>query len=92
MDSAAALHALFTNALILVAPRGEDEADALGTLLHRPENRQWAERVTGIPLDPRWRQLASSAVRAAIDDGQPIADLVPPEALALVASGAYRAS
>lgn len=89
-DRDAALHDLFTNARLLVAPRGDDDAAALTALLAAPAQRPWADRVAGIPLDPRWRRLSSSEVRARIDSGLPIADLVPPEALALVAAGAYR--
>jgi nicotinic acid mononucleotide adenylyltransferase len=90
-DRDAALHLLFTNARILVAPRGAGDAAALGALLAAPENRPWADRVRGIPLDVRWRGMASSAVRGRIDAGLAIADLVPPEGEALVAAGAYRA-
>ena len=90
-DRDATLHDLFTHARILVAPRGDDDAAALGALLAAPENRPWADRVRGIPLDVRWRGVSSSAVRARIDAGQAVADLVPPEGAALVAAGAYAA-
>ncbi len=91
-DRAAALHDLFTHARILVAPRGDDDAAALAALLRLPENRPWADRVAGIPLAVRWRQVSSSTVRARIDADQPIIDLVPPEGRALVLAGAYRAT
>ncbi len=91
-DRAAALNALFTRARVLVAPRGAGDAAALTALLRLPANRPWADRVTGIPLAPQWRALSSSQMRARVARGEGVGDLVPPEALALVASGAYRAS
>jgi nicotinamide-nucleotide adenylyltransferase len=89
-DRTAALDELFGLAEVLVAPRGDADAADLAALLAQPANQPYAARVHFIPLDPRWRTRSSTEIRDRIAHDQPIADLVPPESLALVDSGAYR--
>jgi len=91
-DRDSALDELFSRADILVAPRDGDTAADLTALFARPENRRWAGYVRFLPLDPALRAISSSLVRQCIKRQQPIDDLVPPEAMALVDAGAYAAS
>lgn len=88
-DRDAALDTLFSQAQLLVAPRNDDTATDLATLFARPENHRWADRVRFLPLDPALRDIASSQIRTRIQAGQASADIVPPESLALIDSGAY---
>lgn len=89
-DRTAALDELFGLAEVLVAPRNDDAAADLAALLAQPANRPYADRVRFIPLAPHWRTLSATEIRDRIHHNQPIADLVPPATLALVAAGAYR--
>jgi nicotinamide-nucleotide adenylyltransferase len=89
-DRQAALDELFGLARVLVAPRGDDGEADLAALLQQPANRPCADRVQFLPLAREWRALSSTAARTRIAAQQSIADLVPPEALALVEYGAYR--
>jgi nicotinamide-nucleotide adenylyltransferase len=88
-DRQTALDELFGLARVLVAPRGADDVADLAALLQQPANQPWADRVQFLPLAPAWRTLSSTEARTRIAAHQSIADLAPPEALALVESGAY---
>lgn len=96
-DREAALQALFGVARLLVAPRGEDGAEAVAALLARPENRPYTRHVTYIPLAAEHATESSSAARA-LAANTPDAStrasvqrLLPPEGLALAdATGAYQ--
>ncbi len=88
-DRDAALDALFGLAEVLVAPRDDEGERDLAALMAQSQNRRWANRVRFIPLDPALRRISSTEARERIARNQPIADLVPPEALALVAAGGY---
>lgn len=89
-DRDAALEMLFGLASFLVAPRGEDEDDALAALLLRPENQRFADAVRPLALPTELRAVASSVVRHGLaGGGQP--DLTVPEVVAqfVAATGAY---
>jgi nicotinamide-nucleotide adenylyltransferase len=89
-DRDAALEQLFALATFLVAPRGEDEAPALTTLLDRPENRRFAGAVRPLDLPPELREVASSRVRVGLADGGQPNQTVPPAVTAFVeATGLY---
>lgn len=85
-DRNAALHELFAEASVIVAPR-EDATEAdLRELLARPENRPFAERVAYCSLPSRFVADSSTEARAlaqAGEYGQPLRDLLTPEGLAL---------
>jgi nicotinic acid mononucleotide adenylyltransferase len=84
------LNTLFSQARILVAPRESAEEEMLAELFASPENRQWADHVSFLPLDVTLRHISSSHVRERILRDEPIGDIVPPEALALVDAGSFR--
>lgn len=85
-DRDAALVQLFAQATLLVAPRGGNGATELTALLDRPENQRFRPFVRALPLDSRYAAASATAVRAAIADGQAVADLVPPETTAFLAA------
>jgi len=96
-DREAALRALFAQARLLVAPRdGQGEAD-LRALLARPENQPYAQYVTYCPLDAAYatdssteaRQLAATMTPDEIAESPVLRRLLPPEGVALAATGAY---
>ncbi len=96
-DREAALQALFAQARLLVAPRdGQGEA-ALATLLARPENQPYAPYVAYCPLAPEYatdssseaRQIAAMLAPDAIATSPALRRLLPPEGVALAATGAY---
>ncbi len=96
-DREAALQALFAQARLLVAPRdGQGEAD-LRALLARPENQPYSEYVAYCPLDPVYatdssteaRQLAAPLTPDAVADSPALRRLLPPEGVALAATGTY---
>jgi nicotinic acid mononucleotide adenylyltransferase len=99
-DRDAALHALFATADLLVASRAGAGVAQLAALLDTRENRVYARHVTPLDLPATHRDDSSTEVRALAADpqahrGQPgdqLARLVPPEALALIATGAYAAT
>ncbi|GAC1363006.1 MAG: hypothetical protein NVSMB44_19330 [Ktedonobacteraceae bacterium] len=62
-DRDAELEALFRDAQMLVAPRGDDDEAALKRLLMQPENRRFAGYVQAIPFDPLYRNISSTSVR-----------------------------
>lgn len=97
-DRDAALRELFTLASFLVAPRAgyakaEDLSTALATLLSRPENWEFRDRVTALPAPRGIEKLSSTLVREEIERGQwPIAD-APREVREWIAeTGAYQPS
>lgn len=85
-DRDEALRELCAEAELLVAPRqGYTEAD-LQTLLARPENRPFAERVRYCALPERYQSDSSTEARALAADGHydaPLRELLAPEGLAL---------
>lgn len=89
----AALTSLFAEADLLASPRGSVGASELAALLDRPENRPYAEHVTLLDVPGTYRSDSSTEVRQlAADAGAHPAELerlVPPEALALIATQAY---
>jgi len=96
-DREAALHALFGQARLLVAPRdGQGEAD-LRALLARPSNQPYAQHVTYCPLDAAYatdssteaRQLAATLTPDEIATSPALRGLLPPQGVALAATGAY---
>jgi nicotinamide-nucleotide adenylyltransferase len=74
-DRDAALNDLFALAQLLVAPRGTDGENELKELLARPENRQFAGFIYPLPLEEKFRAMASTRART---EGQ--LDEVPEEA------------
>jgi len=87
-DRDAALRQLFAHVALLVAPRQDDDADALAALLDRPENVPFRDRIGALPLDPAWADDSATRVRAAAKAGDTatLAALVPPETLAFIAA------
>ncbi|MBI2962761.1 MAG: hypothetical protein HYY35_03335 [Deltaproteobacteria bacterium] len=69
-NAAAALAALFTQARLLVAARGDLDRGALRTLLERGPARGYAERVSWLELDPRWRTVSATRVRERLARGE----------------------
>ncbi len=65
-DREAALQRLFTLAHLLVAPRASHEASDVATLMQQPENQQFQPYVHLLPLPADFRDIASSQVRAAL--------------------------
>ncbi len=62
-DRDAELEALFHEAQMLVAPRGDDDDDALQRLLEQPENKRFARYVHSIPFNPLYRSISSTSIR-----------------------------
>lgn len=94
-DRDAALRELFSLARLLVAPRGNDHAEALAALLARPENRPFASHVHYLDAPPAYLRDSSTEARALAAATSPdeaaLARLLPPAALALtLQTGAYR--
>lgn len=93
-DREAALHALFAQATLLVAPRaGAGEAE-LETLLAKPENALYHHRVRFIPMPPEYSDESSTEIRALAArhdsaSGEILSRLVTPEGKALTETGAY---
>lgn len=97
-DREAALRELFGSTRLLVIPRGEHRAQALGDLLAREQNARYASAVRYLEVAPSLASISSSAVRKAVADlgdsaaADPtaLAGMLAPEgaALALV-TGAY---
>lgn len=75
-DRDAALEKLFSQAQLLVAPRGDQDEDDLNALLDQPQNERFACRVHPLPFDPAYRQISSTHVRQGIGD---ITHAVPQE-------------
>lgn len=75
-DRDAALAALFSQAELLVAPRGNQDEDDLHKLLHQPQNERFARYVYSLPFDSAYRQISSTHVRQGIGD---VAHAVPQE-------------
>lgn len=90
----AALHSLFSQASVLVAPRaGAGEAD-LKALLTRPENEKFSDHVQFIPVPPEYGEESSTEARVIAASKDALSDenlstLVAPEGMALIATGAY---
>ena len=94
-DRDAALRELFSLARLLVAPRGDDRAEALAALLAQPENRPFASHVHYLDVPPAYLRDSSTEARALAaatpPDEAALARLLPPAALALtLQTGAYR--
>ncbi len=62
-DRDAELEALFHEAQMLVAPRGDGDEAALQRLLEQPENRRFARYVHTIPFNPIYRAISSTSIR-----------------------------
>lgn len=96
-DRDATLRDLFSLASILVAPRNDDGAEALTTLLAQPENRPFAEHVRNLDAPPTWAHDSSTEARTLAGRQPPditaISGLLPPEGAALALhTGAYQPS
>ena len=96
-DRDTALRELFALARLLVAPRGDDGADALAALLARPENRPFAAHVSYLDVPSAWLRDSSTEARALAAESPPderaLARLLPPAGLALsLSAGAYRSA
>lgn len=95
-DRDAALRDLFALAHILVGPREDLGADQLEALLARPENRAFAPFVQFVPVAPEHARDSSTEARTlAMRSPLPMRELeqlVPPEGLALIQTGAYAAT
>lgn len=62
-DRDAELEALFQEAQMLVAPRGDDDDAALRRLLEQSENKRFARYVQAIPFNPLYRNISSTSIR-----------------------------
>ncbi len=93
-DRESALHALFAQAKLLVAPRaGAGEAD-LAALLARHENTPFADNVLFIQVPPEYADESSTEARVLasgnkVTSGDALRRLVTPEGIALIGTGAY---
>jgi nicotinic acid mononucleotide adenylyltransferase len=92
-DREAALRDLFAEARILVAPRAGAGRPELAALLSRPENQPYAQHVAFIEMPPVHAEDSSTEARhlASAHDWQRLIPLLPPEGVALAATGAYAA-
>ncbi|HKV84013.1 MAG TPA: hypothetical protein VJN88_05620 [Ktedonobacterales bacterium] len=92
-DRDAALSALFASARLLVAPRDGAGCAELAALLGRRENKRFAERVTYLDAPARFADDSSTRARMLAANGADVASLrdLPPEAVALIETGAYTA-
>jgi nicotinic acid mononucleotide adenylyltransferase len=89
-DRDADLEQLFALGTFLVAPRGTDDAEDLAALLSAPDNRRFAGGVEPLDLPPELRDVASTAVRTTIGDGQTRDPATPPLVQAFIAAtGVY---
>lgn len=95
-DRDAALRELFELAHVLVAPRDDAGAEALASLLTRPENQQFAEFVQFVPVPPEHARDSSTEARALAGAAplplRTLSRLLPPEGMALAQTGAYTLS
>lgn len=86
-DRDAALRELFALARLLVAPRGDDGAEALAKLLATPANRPFAAHVRYLDVPSTWLRDSSTEARALAAEQPPnigaLARLLPPAGLAL---------
>jgi nicotinic acid mononucleotide adenylyltransferase len=57
------LSALFKQATLLVAPRGNAVEQELADLLNQPENKRFARFIHALPFDPAYRAISSTRVR-----------------------------
>lgn len=67
-DRDAALHDLFAQAELLVAPRGEFGKDALTELLHKSKNQPFARYIHALPFSDAYRNISSSRIRQGLDE------------------------
>jgi nicotinamide-nucleotide adenylyltransferase len=77
-DRDRALGALFERAELLVAARGDLDHAALEGLLREPPARAFAHRIEWLDLDPRVREVSSTAVRERLARGEPASEWLPP--------------
>lgn len=62
-DRDSSLHELFSLAELLVAPRGNDGARELATLLQQQQNEPFARYIHLLPLSSAYRNISSTSVR-----------------------------
>jgi nicotinic acid mononucleotide adenylyltransferase len=62
-DRDASLHALFSLAELLVAPRGGAGREALTELLDKPENKPFAPYIHPLPFSSTYRDVSSTHIR-----------------------------
>lgn len=65
-DRDASLKTLFSMSELLVAPRGKDGEQELNTLIHKPENEQFARYIHPLPFDTHYRNISSTEVREGV--------------------------
>lgn len=85
-DREASLSALFGGSDFMAANRAPDSPEAVQAFLARPDVRPYAHRVYTLQLPPEIAAISATAVRARLARGEPVADLVPPEILPLLAA------
>jgi len=98
-DRDATLAALFALTDVLVAPRAGMGASALAALLAQPENARFAPHVRLLASPDDYAQDSSTEARTLANEAgtdtaassDRIRALAPPEGIALIATGAYRA-
>ncbi|MGH7830714.1 MAG: nicotinate-nicotinamide nucleotide adenylyltransferase, partial [Candidatus Binatia bacterium] len=76
-DREKALTALFTEASLIAASRAPRGEEALQGLLDRPENSGYRDRIYFLDLPAELSGISSSAVRAAIDNGEAVQHQLP---------------
>jgi nicotinamide-nucleotide adenylyltransferase len=84
-DSRAALAALFADGEVIAANRAPASPEALRAFLARPDVSPYADRIHPIRLPAEVAALSATEVRTRLAHGQPVAGLVPPETLPLLA-------
>lgn len=83
-DPKAELEELFRHSRFIVANRGETSVADVRRWLKSPVCRPFVDRIHLIELDPFHARISSTEVRARIEQGQPFAELVPPEIVPLI--------
>jgi nicotinic acid mononucleotide adenylyltransferase len=84
-DRDASLRALFSDAEVLYAERNGEEG-AVGAILSRPQNRSWAGRFRRLDVPTGVADLSSTHVRRALEEGEDVGGLIPPEVASILAS------
>jgi nicotinate (nicotinamide) nucleotide adenylyltransferase len=83
-DPEAELEELFRLSRFTVANRGEATVADVRRWLERPACRPFVDRIHLTELDPFLARISSSEVRARIERGQPVAELIPSEIVPLI--------
>lgn len=84
VDPSTSLSALFRTSEFIAANRAPDPPEALTSFLSRPDIAPYAQRIRVIHLPPEIAEISATQVRARLDRGEPVTDLIPPEIQSLL--------